>query len=507
MEKFAILNKIKTETIQTINSITTHDLKKVQQVLLHIEQNSINEIILTNDEVECLYSQINNVGPKDRLFLETILEFIRNNDSKINKPFLTYGDVIISMNKVNGENFVYENDTEEKNDDKMFCAIERVVHVKLHRCVTIDGKETKKCKIYKMTSNNLNDYKNIDYSSVCKCISPKLEEKKEKILFEFFPIKAIIVGFINIIEEFIDSIVIKKSLNEENFLTEDDNNEEDLYIKPESFETIYNEFIYMKQICPCLENYFITQFNNFRKKYDSTFSLPDLFHDIFWDTIFHNRIICKKFIDIYIGNDNKCESIRMQLNTIIRIITDDSLCVKSKIFQALSMNDIQGDHHIDLMSKIEARKAISRDLFKNEKMLANSKAGTNKEFINNNTIIIEKNNSNINKNINSNNNSERKGSNLDDEEDLEHKTVDEVYNYINGNKEVKTKKKKRTKKRKGKKNANKIIEESNDEDEIVQQYKNEINSSMINAKKIYKIRPKFSAEWIEMIKNYVSNSK
>ena len=83
------------------------------------------------------------------------------------------------------------------------------------------------------------------------------------------------------------------------------------------------------------------------------------------------------------------------------------------------------------------------------------------------------------------------------EGEMEKKSVEEIYNYINDNSEIKTKKKKRNKKKKNKnkKNENKIKnsneENKEDEDEIVLKFKEDLIKNVIDANRINKIKPVF----------------
>ena len=89
-------------------------------------------------------------------------------------------------------------------------------------------------------------------------------------------------------------------------------------------------------------------------------------------------------------------------------------------------------------------------------------------------------------------------------DDMEHKTVEEIYNYINDDKIVKNKKKKKS--RKNKKNKKEeIIMESNQEeieDSIVIKFKEDLRDQFIHAGNITKIKPIISENWIKAISNY-----
>ena len=93
------------------------------------------------------------------------------------------------------------------------------------------------------------------------------------------------------------------------------------------------------------------------------------------------------------------------------------------------------------------------------------------------------------------------------ENEMENKTVDEIYKYINDNNDNKIKKKKRNKKKKNKKNDKnkqiKIINEENKledyDDEIINNFKQDIINNMIDANKINKIKPFVSENFLKII--------
>ena len=91
---------------------------------------------------------------------------------------------------------------------------------------------------------------------------------------------------------------------------------------------------------------------------------------------------------------------------------------------------------------------------------------------------------------------------------FENKTVDEIINYINEDKDNKKKKKKRNKKKKNKKNdeeiENKNVEDKNEiniekEDLIVNEFKQFILDNIIDANKINKIKPVISQDYLKII--------
>ena len=511
-DHFSAINLINTNEIEFDSNID--DIHKIKSIIRDLESNSFKNIIVKN-EIECFYSQINNCSPKERLVITTLINISKSPKKIKNSEFLTYNDIFppelsSTLSK--------ENDTDIDNiDQKIFEAVGRVSHKTLHKSQIIDGKTIKKCEIYNKTlsdkefnENNYRDYNNID-----KLIN-KVKEKKE--FLEFIAIKGIIISMINLTEELINDNYLEKSenininmTNEEYIISEEEENTI-ITFKPNLFETIYNDYIFTSNMCPFLENYFIDSFNNFRQKYQISFTLTELFTDIFWNYIFHNKILCKKFINIYIGNDVVCENIRTALNNIIKIIRDISVPIKSKLLELLNLTHLENKDDIDLMTSIAKQKNINHELSKNENIINNvNKTSINRVYMN---FINSKYNENEkddnNNKDNSNNNNKNKSENVINEDNLENKTLDEVYNYINNNMEIKadTKKKKRAKKKKNKKieNEMKAFNEENinkiDDDQIVLQFKKEIEQDVINANEINKVKPIVSENWLKKISEY-----
>ena len=504
-EHFSTINLINGDEIEFDSSI--HDIHKIKSILRDLESNSFKNIIVKND-IECFYSQINNCSPKERLVITTLIN-ISKSPTRKNSEYFTYND-IFPPSTPHKESDI---DNKDKIDYKIFEAVSRVAHKTLHKNEIKEGKPIKRCEIYNKTlsdkefnENNYRDYNNID-----KLIN-NAKEKNE--ILEFIAIKSIVISMINLTEELINNNYFSKSenllskSNEEYIISEEDENTIIIF-KPNLFENIYNDYIFTSNMCPFLENYFIDSFNNFRQKYQISFTLTELFTDIFWNCIFHNKILCKKFINIYIGNDIVCENIRNTLNKIIKIIRDISVPIKSKLYDLLNLNHLENKDDIDLMTSIAKQKNITHELSKNENIINNvNKTSINREYM---SIINDNQNDNDKKNNDNNNN---KSLNVINEDNLENKTLDEVYNYINNNLEYKhnnNKKKKRVKKKKNKKMENELKafneENSNkninfDDDQIVLEFKKEIEQDVINANEINKVKPVVSENWLKKISKY-----
>lgn len=508
------LNNSFTESSHNINK---NQLNTIQSLFIDFDKYPYKQSII-KPEIECFYSQINNCSIKERLVLETLLKINHSCTNTKKQKVLTYEDIVQS----NGDSNI-ENDNIFNLEKKIFDGVDRVSHKTLHKDIVAEGKNVKICSIYPdINKIEFKETENIDYTNTDKLINSMAKKEKDN-NFEFIAIKAIIITFINLTGELINNYFIKSTeinvIEEDYYLNEDyDSDENNIIIfKPNLFETIFNDYVFTSNRCSYLENYFIESFNNFRAKYQMTFTLRDLFTDIFWNCIFHNKILSNKFISIYIGNDSSSKNIRITLSKIIKIISDISLPLKSKVLQLLSMTNIENKNDIDLMTSIVNQKSINHDLIKNENIIShvNNKMAINQEFIKNNNDENDEKISNTNniknistkKNNNDNKNEDNENKNNEfNENDLEHKTVDEVYNYINDNKEVKSKKKKRNKKKKGKKMENQIKNDNeendtNEEDPLVKQFKIDLEQKTISAKNINKVKPVLSDKWIKMISN------
>ena len=502
--------------------INEENLKKIKTILLTLGNYNFNNYTEKN-EIECFYSQINNSSEKERIVLDTVVSLVKERKQKNKKMFFSYKDIIEDENE---ENKIKKDIEEDESivDEKIFTAVDRVAHKTLHK--EKNEKNIKICQIY----NDLSDFefkysdKNIGYNNIDKLIN---NIKQKRINIQYIAIKSIIVSMMNLTQELINNYYkISEEMNlnmnvnvisDEEYINDDEN--ELVEINPNVFEILFNDYVFTCNRCSFLENYFIESFNNFRNTYKIDFTLSELFTDIFFDGIFHNKFLCKKFISLYIGNEKCNEKIRKILAKIIKIISDISIPLKSKIIELLPLKKINQEK--DLMSTIITNKNSNIDYIQNDSLLSN----VSNKFPINSENIININNSDKNE-IEIDNESETKDVIKEEkknkkekkfsESEMEHKTVDEIYNYINDNSDVKVKKKKRNKKKKNKKiqinkeiniinedikdNSiilNQIIEEV--DDEIVLKFKQEISANFIDANRINKIKPVISENFLKII--------
>ena len=448
----------------------------------------------------------------------------------------------------------------ESISNNIFNSISMMVHKILHKKKMINGKEVKECTIYDNLSEvNIEIFKNL---------------KEENKFYEFIAIKSIMISITNLMKELIHNyleknkklMMISENKEDRNF---DLGKEEMNIIEANIFEDIYNDFIFKSNLCSSdLEEFFILSLNCFRKKYQMNFTLSELFTDIFWNSIFHNKELCTLYINSYLNNEIYGD-IKSSLKNIAKIILKVNIPLKHQIVELLGLHQLEAKEKTDLMTLIESQKKkyhweITKSekekeklnkinfIKKDEEINLNSNSidfkneDKNIEKKSNNMINIENNikfnvikandisvikhkkqkqaiNESKPSNVNSNDNNKenakekqnenkekgdshkndlKKNNNENDNiMDFEHKTVDEIYNYINGDKIVKNKRKKKSRKNKKAKKEENIPDENQEEivDNIVLQFKQDLSDKLIHARYITKIKPIISEEWIKKI--------
>lgn len=448
----------------------------------------------------------------------------------------------------------------ESISNNIFNSISMMVHKILHKKKMINGKEVKECTIYDNLSEvNIEIFQNL---------------KEENKFYEFIAIKSIMISITNLMKELIHNyleknkklMMISENKEDRNF---DLGKEEMNIIEANIFEDIYNDFIFKSNLCSSdLEEFFILSLNCFRKKYQMNFTLSELFTDIFWNSIFHNKELCTLYINSYLNNEIYGD-IKTSLKNIAKIILKVNIPLKHQIVELLGLHQLEAKEKNDLMTLIESQKKkyhweITKSekekeklnkinfIKKDEEINLNSNSidfkneDKNIEKKSNNMINIENNikfnvikandisvikhkkqkqaiNESKPSNVNSNDNNKenvkekqnenkekgdshkndlKKNNNENDNiMDFEHKTVDEIYNYINGDKIVKNKRKKKSRKNKKAKKEETIPDENQEEivDNIVLQFKQDLSDKLIHARYITKIKPIISEEWIKKI--------
>ncbi len=429
----------------------------------------------------------------------------------------------------------------EQEEMKFHDAIGRVVHQLMHHKIRLN----KSCMYY----NNINHSCIISHENIDKLIN---KEKTTNKKLEFIAIKSIIISISSFTSELIQNyfVYFKNRIN--TIKKEEDLN----YIfNCEIFSHMFDDYEDILNICTIIERDFSKSLNWFREKYQMSFDLNDLFTDIFWNAIFHN----KQFCDGFLKNFN-CETIDKNtqdvFDQIISILFEINIPLKRQISELLGIrNIVENDEKYDLLSLLISEKKLNNTLnlcdnikeCLNINNIINSKIKSsnqdkgietfiniNEENINeltnfenikygyekikediksikNNIISKEKENdikeikkskttqttttlSNNSIPISNPIQSLNENNNIS----LENKTIDEIFDYINSDSNEKSKNKRKHKK-KNKKIIEEPLEENNNNyelDPIVEQFKNELSITNTNNQKI---KPVISSDWLTSI--------
>ena len=534
-------------------------------------QDYLKEILKKPEEAEINYfkEKIKNLDIKEQILLNSLDE--------ISSEIIKDEQQIVLFNTSTNK----EGDINDKNiSETIYNTISRMVHKSLHKKKMVNGKEDKDCIFYDSLNKQLESDINIRNNNIEKLIHSLKEQNKS---FEFIAIKSIMISITNLMTELIQNylakinklMMIDDNKGDNSIDYEDFEKDEFNIIEANIFEDIYNDFVSKSNLCSSeLEEFFILSFGIFREKYQMNFTLSELFTDIFWNSIFHNKKLCSLYINSYL-NDDIYEEAKKYLKKIAAIILKVNIPLKHQIVELLSVHQLEAKEKTDLMTLIESqKKKYHWEITKSEREKEKEKEKLNKinymektkelnlnlnsnnneksidkniekngHSINNNYIMNPDNNIKfnvitandisvikskkqkqiinetkptiLNSSISKENNKEKAKENKEKEEnykkylkknndsdsDMDHKTIDEIYNYINGDKIVKNKRKKKTRKNKKAKKEESIVEENQEEieDSIVLQFKEDLKDKLIHARFITKIRPCISEEWIKKV--------
>ena len=553
---------LKYERLEIIENKCRYSFEKENNDIENIEK-LVSEQLNSKDCPLSLDFLINTEQNEFNFFKERIQKL----DIKEQILLNTLNDIKSEIKDEDAPIIQFDTNSNKKSDNNndnisisIFNSISRMVHKILHKKKMINGKEVKECTIYDNLSEvNIEIFKNL---------------KEENKFYEFIAIKSIMISITNLMKELIHNyleknkklMMISENKEDRNF---DFGKEEMNIIEANIFEDIYKDFIFKSNLCSSdLEEFFILSLNCFRKKYQMNFTLSELFTDIFWNSIFHNKELCTLYINSYLNNEIYGD-IKISLKNIAKIILKVNIPLKHQIVELLGLHQLEAKEKNDLMTLIESQKKkyhweITKSekekeklnkinfIKKDEEINLNSNSidfkneDKNIEKKSNNMINIENNikfnvikandisvikhkkqkqaiNESKPSNVNSNDNNKenvkekqnenkekgdshkndlKKNNNENDNiMDFEHKTVDEIYNYINGDKIVKNKRKKKSRKNKKAKKEETIPDENQEEivDNIVLQFKQDLSDKLIHARYITKIKPIISEEWIKKI--------
>ena len=371
--------------------------------------------------------------------------------------------------------------------------------------------------------------------------------QKKSLNYKYIFIKGIIIGLINIINDWLGKEYLR-SLEDNQA-----NNDKDDFILD-----CYEKYEILKKICYFLEKDFSLFIDNFKDNNKLEFKFINLFSDIFWDYVF--RI---KDINIYFTKNCVIEKLDEKVNETMNNITNilynidlsykkmfgdllNITCIKSEnIFlmdYVIKYRNPSNNKNVNLkenknINNINERKENNElhkssscemilnnkiDCIENNKRKKEEKIEDNKNIINDNKEDNKNNSNNVSEDISTNdynNNINKSYNDIEDNKmDLnlgksysmdicnnklnDKDSLEKVYNYILYGENEKKKQKKKHKKRRKNKNSNSIIMEENIDpiDPIVEEYKNYINNIYKNRSGyIKKIKPKINQEWINSL--------
>ncbi len=514
---------------------TTIDSQKNLSTLLN------NNKLFTKNDFEEAQKLISGISRDGQLLLIAILE--------------------IQLNLIGNENnyIKYEKISEKIIEKNIYWVISKEIHEKIHKV-----KKENELEEYCQCMNDPNDkyifckeynfkYENID------SIIIKLKNSNNNI--EFIAIKSIFITFYNIACEYIQK-----------YLEINEYNKKNNYCEYSIFEYIINDYIYVCNNLKFINIDFMQSLNDFQKKCNIFFSIEDLFKDIFFNAIFHNQILGCQYIHALVSPDtnikksiltilniinNQCMPLNKTLLKILQIenLFNFKIDLSSKIIEkkeqmniCVGINSINKEYKIKKEDEKNNESTLEKnilhmngDLNINENNKINYISNMNRINIEKTFLDVESNNiesnpifedriSNIvksdqvinndnnnsnstsdeNSNINNKNNCGKNNKDNNEKMNMENKTLDEIYEYISKDNQVKNKKKNK-KKNKGKSKKNNIDNNENNnneidlidiEDPIVVQFKKDINEKVIFATTIKKIKPLISEKWIKNITSY-----
>lgn len=454
-----------------------NSLKNNNQTQKHREDNNRD---MTNN---ITYS-LNNLSQKEKIVIEALLELKKDNLKKeydeidnldfdleeyyINKK---YKKIMSSEEDSN-----FEKSVSDFIDKRIKIYYKNFVNSQPHTL------EEKKSEIIKFN----NEIKKI-----------LLKEKKTE--FCFIGFKSIVMSLFSLVIDITSHINFKihlKKINNKEKPILSFINEKNLLI----FTDLLSKYKKIKDICPFIQKDFKDIIDNFQTQKKMDISLCDLFTDLYWDHIFKINNINNKFINAYTlsdfnfdNNKSKVEP-KKSMDEIIEILISCNYPYKKNIGEILNLPYIKNEN-IFLMTYIIDSKQNLKYIEPIPKPSLLEK--------NNENILENENEENVNKNTNNMNIKKSQKDNKDKNID-NFSSLDELYNYIQGDNEQKGKKKnkKHKKKRKNKNDGNKkniTKEEENISDPVVEEFIQYFNDFNKKNQGCIKIKPKFTEKWLKSL--------
>ena len=461
-----------------------NSLKNNSQTPKHSEDN--NRDIPNN----ITYS-LNNLPEKEKIVIEALMELKKDNlkheydeidnlDFDLEEYYINkkYKNIRSSFTSEEDSNF--EKNVNEFIDKRIKLYYKNFVNSQPHIL------EEKKCDIIKFN----NEIKKI-----------LLQEKKSE--FYFIGFKSIVMSLFSLIIDITSHINFKihlKKINNKEKPILSFINEKNLLI----FTELLSKYKKIKDICPFIQKDFKEIIDDFQTKKKMEISLCDLFTDLYWDHIFKINNINNKFINAYtlseFNFDNHKSTVepKKSMDQIIDILISCNFPYKKKIGETLNLPYIKNENIFLITYILDAKQNLKYI----EPSPKPSSLEKNKENIFDNKIEEE----NSNKNININNISiNKKQKDNKDKITDNFSSLDELYNYIQGDNEQKGKKKNKKHKKKkknkaeGNKNKNGTKQEENLTDPVVEEFRQYFKDFNKKNEGNIKIKPKFTEKWLKSL--------
>ena len=275
----------------------------------------INNKEFSKSDIEEAQNLIKKCSPDEQSILISILEIQLSLEGKENN--------YIKYEKIN-EKII------EKN---IYWVITCEIHKRLHKkktefeeyCHCIKDQKEK----YILGSGHNFKYENID-SIICKL---KCSNKN----IEFISIKSIYISFFNLTCEFIEKYIEIIAYNKKNGINE-------FLI----FEYIINDYTYIIDKINFLNLDFKQSLECFISFFNIKFSFENLFKDIFFNLLFHNKILGFLFIQGFIHSDSDIKKI---LKNILNLISDIKTPFCKNVGKILGVDNLM-EIKCDLTTKI-----------------------------------------------------------------------------------------------------------------------------------------------------------
>ena len=471
-----LLNSISNVNFEKKNK----DIDNIENIKIINSKNQKIEIVKKNDSL-----RINNLSEKENIVIEGLIALDKdyyNEDKDKNEMEFNNTDAELEENdfeklyEINRKMISPEEFENKKN-------INEFIDKRLKQYYNY----YKKNKTYKLNENQ--NEKNLLKNKINDILL--MEETNEDYLF--FSFKSIVIGLNNLIKIWLSNSHFKiylKSINQNNLSFDNNNN-----INLDIFIELMDKYNTIKDICPFLEKDFKEIIDNFQQKKKIKFCLCELLTDLYWDYLFKIHCINYIFTNGYTLNNIKnniiFEEAKHAMKAIIDILIVYDTSYKKNIGEILNLPYIKKENIFLMNYIIKFKKNANPFAFDNPCREQENEDNKNKNKENDDSINKKK-KKNENKNT-------------------ENFSLEEVYKYIQGDNDGKKakKSKKRQKKKKNEKNVNIEIKNSNNKnienkdyeqiDPIVEEFIRNLIEFNRNNKKIKKIKPNISQEWIKSI--------